>query len=264
MFDVHLQRWNLVPDGEPIVTPTSRLLPVRTGDRLAILKIAVVQEEKVGARLMRWWDGQGAALVLACDDDALLLERAQEEPSLTQLACNGCDDKASLIICNTVAALHAPRPTSPPSLVGLDHWFEALQPAADSYGGILRVSATLASKLLAAPRDIGPLHGDIHHGNILNFGVRGWLAIDPKGLLGERAFDYANMFSSPNITVAKSTGRLARQLALVASTSGLEAQRLLAWVVAWSGLSAVFLLYDGLSPENAFGTAELAAAELVR
>ena len=34
-------------------------------------------EEKLGSRLMVWWDGQGAARVLAHDEDALLLERAQ-------------------------------------------------------------------------------------------------------------------------------------------------------------------------------------------
>lgn len=30
------------------------------------------------------------------------------------------------------------------------------------------------------------LHGDLHHGNVLDFGASGWLAIDPKGLKGER------------------------------------------------------------------------------
>jgi streptomycin 6-kinase len=51
--------------------------------------------------------------------------------------------------------------------------------------------------LLAEPREVGVLHGDLHHGNVLDFGVRGWLAIDPKGLLGERGFDFANIFTNP-------------------------------------------------------------------
>lgn len=50
-----------------------------------------------------------------------------------------------------------------------------------------------AHLLLADRRDISPLHGDIYHGNVLDFGERGWLAIDPKGLKGERGFDYANL-----------------------------------------------------------------------
>lgn len=120
MFSVYLRRWELAQDGEPIVTPTSRLLPVCYGDQLAILKIATAREEKVGARLMSWWDGQGAASVPAHDNDAILLERAQNTPSLIQLVHNGSDNEASLIICETVAALHAPRTATPPTLVPLD------------------------------------------------------------------------------------------------------------------------------------------------
>jgi hypothetical protein len=44
------------------------------------------------------------------------------------------------------------------------------------------------------------LHGDIHHDNILDFGRRGWLAIDPKRLFGERGFDYANLFCNPDLS----------------------------------------------------------------
>lgn len=42
------------------------------------------------------------------------------------------------------------------------------------------------------------LHGDLHHGNVLDFGPLGWLAIDPKGLHGESGFDYANILSNPD------------------------------------------------------------------
>ena len=65
MFDEYLARWALTPDGDPIVTPFSRLLPVRRHGAPAMLKIALEAEEKLGSRLMVWWDGQGAARVLA-------------------------------------------------------------------------------------------------------------------------------------------------------------------------------------------------------
>jgi streptomycin 6-kinase len=54
-----------------------------------MLKVAVVREEKVGARLMLWWGGQGAARVFAYDDEGILLERAQIPPSLVQLVHSG-------------------------------------------------------------------------------------------------------------------------------------------------------------------------------
>jgi streptomycin 6-kinase len=40
MFGEYLERWKLTPDGEPIATPTSRLLPVRWRGSPAMLKIA--------------------------------------------------------------------------------------------------------------------------------------------------------------------------------------------------------------------------------
>jgi streptomycin 6-kinase len=70
-------------------------------------------------------------------------------------------------------------------------------------------SAEIARTLLASPREVVPLHGDVHHGNILVFEERGWLAFDPKRLMGERGFDYANLFCNPNDTVATAPGRLA-------------------------------------------------------
>jgi streptomycin 6-kinase len=232
--------------------------------QLAMLKVAVVCEEKVGARLMQWWGGRGAARVLAYDDDGILLERARVAPSLVQLVHSGYDDEASLIICETVAALHAPRLAAPPPLVPLDHWFDALRPTAKTHGGILQVAASVAAGLLAERRDVSMLHGDIHHGNILNFGPRGWLAIDPKGLIGERAFDYANLFCNPDDNVVTRPDRPTRQLGVVACAAGLDARRLLAWVVAWAALSAAFLLQDGLSPEQPLWMTELAAAEFAK
>src|SRR5260370_40949811 len=90
----------------------------------------------------------------------------------------------------------------------------------------------------------------MHHGNVLNFGSRGWLAIDPKCLVGERYFDYANIFCNPDLETATMPGRLARQLRVVADAAHLERRRLLAWVRAWAGLSAGVSLGDCRPPET--------------
>ena len=102
----------------------------------------------------------------------------------------------------------------------------------------------------------------MHHGNVLDFGPRGWLAIDPKGLIGERGFDYANIFCNPSAAVATTPGRLARQATNVAETAGLDRTRLLQWILAYAGLSAAWSLEDGDDPELALAVAEIAAAEL--
>jgi streptomycin 6-kinase len=240
MFHEYLRRWDLAPDGDPIVTHASRLLPVRLRGAPAMLKVAVQPEEKFGGLVMAWWQGDGAARVLAHDADAVLLERATGGTSLAHLARNGRDDEATRILCAAAAKLHAPRSSPPPGLVPLAQWFGDLGAAAAQHAGLLGLAAATAREVLAAPRDIVVLHGDIHHDNVLDFGPRGWLAIDPKGLIGERGFDYANIFCNPDHATATAPGRIARQVDVVAATAGIERRRLLQWVVAWAGLSAAF------------------------
>ena len=264
MFDHFLQMWHLTPDGEPIVTHSSHLLPVRQGITPAMLKIAREAEEKFGGALMVWWDGEGAAQGLAQEGDALLLERAQGARNLVEMVHAGQDDESSHILCDVIARLHAPRSKSLPELVPLTHWFQELFPLAKQEGGVLARAATVARELLAHPQDVGVLHGDIHHQNVLDFGARGWLAIDPKRLHGERGFDYANIFCNPDGTTALKPGRLARQVDVVASATKLERQRLLQWIVAWSGLSAAWMMRDGTATPDNLKITELAWAELNR
>jgi streptomycin 6-kinase len=263
-FDAYLARWELVPDGAPIDTPRACLLPVRRDREPAMLKVAQDDEERAGARLMVWWAGEGAARVLAHEGDALLMERATGGRSLAAMARAGEDDEASRILCAAAAGLHAPRGRPAPEFVPLARWFQALEPAAAAHGGLLARASAAARDLLAAPREVTVLHGDLHHGNVLDFGARGWLAIDPKGLIGERAFDFANLFRNPDRETAAAPGRLARQADVVADAAGVERGRLLRWVLAYAGLSAAWSLEDGDDPGSALAVAEIVAAELGR
>jgi streptomycin 6-kinase len=274
LFNEYLGRWRLVPDGNPIITRGSRLLPVRMRGTKAMLKVAMDAEEKFGESLLRWWDGQGAAKVLEHADGALLMERAEGPASLAEMASSERDDEASRIICQVIAQLHAPTPAHAmrpvPDLVPLSLWFRELEPTAEKHGGmkggILPACAAISRELLASERDVVVLHGDIHHGNILDFGARGWLAIDPKGLVGERGFDYANLFCNPEAAIAMAPGRLVRQVDVVVEAAGLERQRLLKWIMAYAGLSAAWFIGDEeWEPAKvALAVVELAAGELDR
>ena len=257
-----LARWDLVPDGAAIATPSSLLLPVRHRGQPAMLKIAREEEERRGGRLMAWWDGDGAARVLAHDEPALLLERATGPRSLAAMVAAGADDEASRILCATAARLHAPRRGPPPELMPLSRWFEALSPAAGIHGGLLAQADAAARDLLAAPREVVPLHGDIHHGNVLDAGAGGWVAIDPKGLLGERTFDFVNILRNPDAAAALAAGRFGRQVDAVARAATLERRRLLLWTLAFTGLSASWHLADGEPAGLDLAVAGLAAAAL--
>lgn len=264
MFEPWLKRWMLVPDGMPIITSGSRLLPVRMADVPAMLKVAVDAEEKFGNLLMTWWDGEGAAQVFAQYGDGLLMERAMGERSLMYMALNGQDDEASRIMCAVVARLHAPRRSPLPPLVPLLQWFESLRLAAAQHGDLYSLSLTTAETLLADPQDVVVLHGDVHHDNILDFGPRDWLAIDPKRVIGERGYDYANLICNPELPTATDPLRFERQVEVIAEAAGLEQRRLLQWVLAFAGLSAAWFLEDDdtLQASGQLQVAELAACRL--
>ena len=245
----HLENWRLAPDGALIVTRSSWVLPVRRHDGPALLKVARIPDEQAGYRLMSWWNGEGAAAVFASGDGVLLLERGLGDRDLAHMARSGQDDEACRILCRTAALLHAPRAGPLPELHHLDRWFEPLFALAPSHG-VLAPAAEMARTLLANQRDVRPLHGDLHHENVLDFSQRGWLAIDPHGLVGERTFDLANIFTNPDLSdptqpVATLPGRLEARLSVVANESGIEPTRVLQWVVAWTGLSAAWFIGDG-------------------
>lgn len=262
-LDPRLARWRLALDGAPIVTPNSRLYPVRQDGVPLMLKIALHEEERRGAAVMSYYAGEGAARVLACEGEALLLERASGGAPLVEMARRGRDDDASRIICATVARLHAPRPSpAPTSLVPLQTWFRDLDTASAKYGGLFATAGSVAKELLTGAGEATVLHGDIHHGNILHDETRGWLAIDPKGLVGDRCFDYANIFCNPDMTTATATGRLQRQACTVAAIASLQPHRLVQWVFAYACLSASWSLTDGEDSGVSLAVAEIAAREL--
>jgi len=265
----YLDRWQLVADGAPIVTPRAVLLPVRHGGRAAMLKVATDAEEKFGNLLLSWWAGDGAAAVFAASDDAVLMERAMGKRSLTTYAQTGRDDEATEILCDVVAGLHRPRAAPLPPLVPLDIWFADLFPTAAAQGGILARAAATARALLADQRSVRPLHADIHHDNVLDFEDRGWLAIDPKRVIGEAGYDYANIFCNPDMDhpqppVSVLPERFQRRLEIVTSRTGIPHRRLTEWILAYTGLSAAWIINDGGDPVVDLTVAAFAATELDR
>ena len=43
------------------------------------------------------------------------------------------------------------------------------------------------------------LHGDLHHWNILSASRQPWLALDPKGVIGEREYDVGALLRNPDL-----------------------------------------------------------------
>lgn len=214
-----------------------------------MLKVARLPDERAGYRLMTWYGGTGAARVLAAREEALLLERARGAGNLADMARTGRDDEACRILCTTAADLHRHRVAPVPELHALTDWFQPLFELAPHHTA-LAFAARTPQALLADPREVILLHGDLHHGNVLDFGGGDWRVIDPHGLVGERLFDFANIFTNPDLDdptrpVATRPGRLERLLGTVAVEANADPRRLLQWIVAWTGLSAAWFIGDG-------------------
>lgn len=148
------------------------------------------------------------------------------------------DDAATRALAEVAARLHEHVPVDPDSFPSLGDRCEALFAAPDPRVAPAR---SVARDLLQRPARPVLLHGDLHTENVLDSG-RGWLAIDPKGIVGPREFDYGNLFT--NWTLAEAVTRFDARVDIVCAVARLDRDTLLRWVVAWSALSASWFLVD--------------------
>ena len=134
-------------------------------------------------------------------------------------------------------------------LVSLGEWFTSLFLIAPSGGSELDLAARTARRLLATCAEAIPLHGDLHHSNVLDFGDA-WRAIDPKGLIGERTFDLVHLLRNPDCATALVSGRLAQRVEQVSREAAVDRVRLIEWALAFAGLSAAWAIEDGEGPDD--------------
>lgn len=246
-FTPYLDRWQLLPIGAPLQTPRASLLPVRRLNGLnAMLRVSSDGQDHAGLDLLSAWNGEGSAAIYERDGHSVLMALAQNPLKLTQMAQSGLDRQATGILCATAARLHHWQGSRPASLVPLERWFDDLTGAEQC--GQLRDCAEVAKRLLSQQRDRVALHGDLHHANVLEFGPQNWLAIDPKGLWGDRAFDYGVLFGNPDLADPSrpiASAAFERRFAQTCQAAALEPARLRDWIIAWAGLAASWFMQDG-------------------
>jgi len=244
-LNYYLSAWNLSNPQLLVQTMTSHIYTVTHGAETVILKLLSPSEvdEQRGAAALRYFDGRGAVSLLRYDEGAHLLEYAAGDELVT-LVERGEDENATRIIAQVIQQIHgAPQDAPRDGLVMLDRWFRGLftKAAADRQAGIESIyvrSAAFAERLLADPREVRVLHGDIHHRNIRQ-SSRGWLAFDPKGLVGERTYDCANTLCNPPIPeLVHNESRLLTNAAILADTLALDPSRVLAFTYAYACLNA--------------------------
>ena len=112
--------------------------------------------------------------------------------------------------------------------------------------GLLDRAIDLKNKLLASSGEAFVLHGDLHHGNILSDGDS-WMAIDPKGIVGEvgfeaACFDFIHKSELGNSDVSRIFEQRSK---LLASVLNIDHERLKDWVFVRLILGACWMLEDG-------------------
>jgi streptomycin 6-kinase len=217
----------------------------------AVLKLAPPDPEFTNEiAALRIYDGRAAARLLDAEPDvtALLLERL--EPG-TPLADLGDDVQATEIAATVMRQLRRPLPPDH-GFPTAERWGQAFARVRTANNGgsgafpreLFDQAERLYFDLCASQAEPVLLHGDLHHWNILAAQRDGWLAIDPKGVAGEPAYEtgpylYTRLDAGPDIRALT-----LRRIDQFAGILGLDRQRLLAWGFCQSVLSAVWTFED--------------------
>ena len=253
------QRWSLtLAPPFPNLTFNYVAPAVRADGTEAVLKVGVPNKELWSeAAALRVFDGWGSVRLLDSDPDAglLLLERLRPGSVLTSLADEAHDDKATAIAASVMRGLWRPAPPGHDFPTVAD-WGAAFAHLRERFGGgtgplpaaqVERAEALFA-ELLASSAPPVLLHGDLHHDNILSAQRSPWLAIDPKGIVGEPAYEVGALLRNlwPDRHTHQNPARLLeRRTHQLAEELELDPARVRDWAVAQAVLSAVWGVGDG-------------------
>ncbi|HET6861262.1 MAG TPA: aminoglycoside phosphotransferase family protein [Streptomyces sp.] len=235
-----LESWNCRPAGPAGHGQVGIVVPVRSAaGASAILKVSFPHPGNVHEPdALAVWGGRGAVLLHERDDArfAMLLEQAQDS-TLVDL---DDIDEAVAVAGRLARRLAVPAPPELPRLSDrAEEWEEDLRKGAAHLPSPL--PPRVVQEAIATVRELGSVqpqtlvHGDLHFANVLRAEREPWLAIDPKGYVGDLAYDaltlvrsrFEDLLAADDLRVA-----LLRRLAIFADAADLDRERVRRWVQA--------------------------------
>ncbi|HKY26510.1 MAG TPA: aminoglycoside phosphotransferase family protein [Pyrinomonadaceae bacterium] len=260
---------------------------VAFGERSSAVQSVVLKiikqpgDEWRAGEVLKAFDGRGVVRVYEHAPGAVLMERLSPGTPLVDLVLNGKDDEATDILAVVMQQMSEPEDVWMPGIgrqVSAAQWrtpLEANQPKPDTryqtpafpttYDWARGFDRYIASrdgqiprdlvesaqqiyvKLAATQREPRLLHGDLQHYNVLFDSVRGWVAIDPKGVIGEVEYEIGaamrNPVERPDLFLSPQT--IARRLKQFTDRLNLDYNRTVRWTFAQSVLSAIWNVEDG-------------------
>ena len=252
-----LVEWELEPTGRSMSGYCSVVIPVRLigpgrdaggGGDEAVLKVSWPHREAATEALaLQTWNGHGAVRLLRADPArfALLLERLDTEDLTTRPV-----DDACAVIGDLLTTLRRPAHPRVPRLADYaarqaDELRVAPPVIPRRY---LDQAAVLARELVTRPpAEERLLHADLHYANVLAAARAPWLAIDPKPMTGDPAFEVAPaLWNRPDELGTGSQVRwsLRRRLEIICEHAGIDEGRARAWTIVREADNAVDAALD--------------------
>lgn len=233
---------------------------IRFEETPVVIKIGcdaqLIQNE---AALLQHYNGDGAIPLIDYKKkyNALLLEQAVPGHSLKSLypKKSGLAMQSYANVVQKIQDHPAPKTKTFPTI---SDWLSALDKAPSSSidRELLSRAISIKNKLLSSMKEEKLLHGDLHLDNILENKGR-WICIDPKGVIGEIAFEVAafDVFDDSELEATRDV--YIDRIQNLAEVTDLSFDRLKDWFFVRLVLSAVWSVEDGADPSKELKIASL-------
>ena len=271
----HARKWGMIVDNTSETESSLIAFGSRGHSNLAsqpvVLKVIKREgDEWRSGEILHAFDGNGVARVYEHVPGAVLLERLRPGNSLAELALNGRDRKATDILAGVIQQMcTSGRETSGAwtTSTTVGDWAKAFERYLETGDaqvpkGLVESAQRVYLNLCASQRELRLLHGDLHHYNVLFDSERGWLAIDPKGVIGEVEYEIGailrNPIERPELFTSHAT--IERRIKRFTERLSLDYERILAWGFAQAVLSAIWDQEDGFPVDDMNPALQLAVA----
>lgn len=260
LLDDCARRWGLTVE-PPFALSYNYVAPALRADGAeVVLKVGFPSRElQTELAALRLYDGHGMVQLLdACPDrGAMLLERLTPGTTLAPLARTD-DEQATSIAASVMRELWrgpAGMPPPPGLFPSVADWARGMQRLRAEFDGgtgpfprgLVEAAETLFAELIPSQAAPVLLHGDLHHENILAAARQPWLALDPKGLAGEPAYEVGALLRNqlPEPLAGGEARRItARRVDQLAAELGFDRARIRGWGLAQAVLSAWWTYED--------------------
>lgn len=255
------ERWNLTI-GAPVGNLSfNYVAPAFLADGTRVmLKTGLTDEFPSQPQALRHFDGHGMVQLLAYDElnAVMLLERLEPGTSLRAVE----DDEIAIeAAANVMRKIWRPLPQEHYPFPTVCDWGEGFARLRNLYDGgtgpfppaVFDKAEKLYVELSASMDEPVLLHGDLHQDNILSAGREPWLAVDPKGVIGEAVYETGALLRNfwPDIlSLPDPKYLMTRRIDQLSEALGFDRERIYGWGFSQAVLSVLWSFEDTGKLEN--------------